>query len=156
MSHWLIVIRRLARHGVHFQRIERARRGRGAQTGRIRHALRGPQQLPRFSQRQRRIGKLARWRPARRKYRSHLEESLARDKWAAPAPRLVLLVGKASYDYGDKLKGKNKNLVPTLQNSSSLTGSVNSGYTAKAVSLTLDSSSSPPASFTHTPARRAR
>jgi hypothetical protein len=40
--------------------------------------------------------------------------SYARDKWAAPAPRLVLLVGKASYDYGDKLKGKNKNLVPTF------------------------------------------
>ena len=40
--------------------------------------------------------------------------SYVRTKWTAPAPRFVLLVGKASYDYGDKLKGKNKNLVPTF------------------------------------------
>ena len=38
----------------------------------------------------------------------------ARNKWAAPAPRFVLLVGKASYDYRDSLKGQNRNLVPTF------------------------------------------
>ena len=38
----------------------------------------------------------------------------ARNMWAAPAPRFVLLVGKASYDYRDNLKGQNKNLVPTF------------------------------------------
>lgn len=38
----------------------------------------------------------------------------ARNKWAAPAPRFVLLVGKASYDYRDNLKGQNRNLVPTF------------------------------------------
>ncbi len=37
----------------------------------------------------------------------------AQDRWAPPAPRFVLLVGKASYDYRDNLKGPNKNLVPT-------------------------------------------
>ncbi|MBI4786896.1 MAG: hypothetical protein HY782_07620 [Chloroflexi bacterium] len=31
-----------------------------------------------------------------------------------PAPRFVLLVGKASYDYRDYLNGPNKNLVPTF------------------------------------------
>jgi len=40
--------------------------------------------------------------------------SYARTKWTAPAPRFVLLVGKASYDYGDNLKGQNKNLAPTF------------------------------------------
>jgi len=30
----------------------------------------------------------------------------ARNQWAAPAPRFVLLVGKASYDYRDSLKGQ--------------------------------------------------
>jgi Peptidase family C25 len=34
--------------------------------------------------------------------------------WAKPAPRFVVLVGKASYDYHDYLKGPNKNLVPTF------------------------------------------
>ncbi len=34
-------------------------------------------------------------------------------QWARPAPRFVLLVGKASYDYLDYLNGPNKNLVPT-------------------------------------------
>ncbi len=38
----------------------------------------------------------------------------ARNVWAAPAPRFVLLVGKASYDYGDNLRAPNKNLVPTF------------------------------------------
>ena len=33
--------------------------------------------------------------------------------WAKPAPRYVLLVGDASYDYLDNLKAPNKNLVPT-------------------------------------------
>jgi hypothetical protein len=37
----------------------------------------------------------------------------AREAWAGPAPRFVLLVGKASYDYRDNLGGPNKNLVPT-------------------------------------------
>jgi hypothetical protein len=36
-----------------------------------------------------------------------------REAWGAPAPRFVLLVGKASYDYRDNLGGSNKNLVPT-------------------------------------------
>jgi hypothetical protein len=38
----------------------------------------------------------------------------ARNVWAAPAPRFVLLVGKASYDYEDNLRAQNKNLVPTF------------------------------------------
>ncbi len=33
--------------------------------------------------------------------------------WPAPAPRFVLLVGDASYDYRDRLQGKYKDLVPT-------------------------------------------
>jgi hypothetical protein len=33
--------------------------------------------------------------------------------WAEPAPQYVLLVGEASYDYLDNLKGPNKSLVPT-------------------------------------------
>ncbi|MBC8253519.1 MAG: hypothetical protein H8E35_05770, partial [Ardenticatenia bacterium] len=37
----------------------------------------------------------------------------ARDHWAKPAPRYVLLVGDASYDYRDHLKAPNKNLIPT-------------------------------------------
>jgi Peptidase family C25 len=35
-------------------------------------------------------------------------------QWARPAPRFVLLVGKASYDYLDYLDGPNKNLLPTF------------------------------------------
>jgi hypothetical protein len=35
-------------------------------------------------------------------------------EWARPAPRFVLLVGKASYDYLDYLNGPNQNLVPTF------------------------------------------
>jgi len=38
----------------------------------------------------------------------------AREHWAPPAPRFVLLVGKASYDYRDYLKGRNKNLLPVF------------------------------------------
>lgn len=34
--------------------------------------------------------------------------------WLKPAPRHVLLVGKASYDYRDYLNAPNKNLVPTF------------------------------------------
>jgi hypothetical protein len=34
--------------------------------------------------------------------------------WARPAPRFVLLVGKASYDALDYTQGPNKNLVPTF------------------------------------------
>ena len=34
--------------------------------------------------------------------------------WKSPAPRFVLLVGKASYDYRDFLNAPNKNLVPTF------------------------------------------
>ncbi len=34
--------------------------------------------------------------------------------WPAPAPRFVLLVGDASYDYRDHLHGKFKDLVPTF------------------------------------------
>jgi len=37
----------------------------------------------------------------------------AHEHWAKPAPRYVLLVGDASYDYRDNLKAPNKNLVPT-------------------------------------------
>ncbi|MBI5878706.1 MAG: hypothetical protein HZB53_13735 [Chloroflexi bacterium] len=37
----------------------------------------------------------------------------ARAHWS-PAPRFVLLVGKASYDYQNYLKGPNQNLVPTF------------------------------------------
>ncbi len=37
----------------------------------------------------------------------------AYDNWPAPAPRFVLLVGDASYDYRDRLNGKFKNLLPT-------------------------------------------
>ncbi|MGB8643717.1 MAG: C25 family cysteine peptidase [Anaerolineae bacterium] len=37
----------------------------------------------------------------------------AQDRWNRPAPRLVLLVGKASYDYLDNLHAPNPNLVPT-------------------------------------------
>jgi hypothetical protein len=33
--------------------------------------------------------------------------------WAKPAPQYVLLVGDASYDYLDNLKGPNKSLLPT-------------------------------------------
>ena len=33
--------------------------------------------------------------------------------WTRPAPRYVLLVGDASYDYRDNLKAPNKNFVPT-------------------------------------------
>ena len=33
--------------------------------------------------------------------------------WAKPAPRFVLLVGDASYDYRDNLKAPNKSLLPT-------------------------------------------
>ncbi len=33
--------------------------------------------------------------------------------WQTPAPRFVLLVGKATYDYRDYLNAPNKNLVPT-------------------------------------------
>jgi hypothetical protein len=36
-----------------------------------------------------------------------------RDHWAKPAPRYVLLVGDASYDYRDYLKTPSKNLIPT-------------------------------------------
>lgn len=35
-------------------------------------------------------------------------------EWSKPAPRFVLLVGKASYDYRDYLKGTNKNLLSTI------------------------------------------
>ncbi len=35
-------------------------------------------------------------------------------QWMKPAPRFVLLVGKASYDYRDVLNGPNKNLLPTF------------------------------------------
>jgi hypothetical protein len=38
----------------------------------------------------------------------------ARATWAPPAPRFVLLVGKASYDYRDYLGGPNRSLVPTM------------------------------------------
>lgn len=38
----------------------------------------------------------------------------ARDQWRKPAPRYVLLVGKASYDYHDYLNAPNENLVPTM------------------------------------------
>ncbi|MBI5034139.1 MAG: hypothetical protein HZB51_26765 [Chloroflexi bacterium] len=34
--------------------------------------------------------------------------------WKSPAPRFVLLVGKASYDYRDYMNAKNKNLLPTF------------------------------------------
>ncbi len=34
-------------------------------------------------------------------------------RWASPAPRFALLVGKASYDYRDYLNAPNKNLLPT-------------------------------------------
>jgi len=37
----------------------------------------------------------------------------ARSNWAEPAPQYVLLVGDASYDYRDNLKGTNKSLLPT-------------------------------------------
>ncbi len=37
----------------------------------------------------------------------------AHQHWAKPAPRYVLLVGDASYDYRDNLKAPNKNLLPT-------------------------------------------
>ena len=37
----------------------------------------------------------------------------AHEHWAKPAPRYVLLVGDASYDYRDNLKAPHKNLVPT-------------------------------------------
>ena len=37
----------------------------------------------------------------------------AYDNWPAPAPRFVLLVGDASYDYRDRLNGKFKNILPT-------------------------------------------
>lgn len=37
----------------------------------------------------------------------------ARANWAKPAPQYVLLVGEASYDYLDNLKGPNKSIVPT-------------------------------------------
>jgi hypothetical protein len=37
----------------------------------------------------------------------------ARANWAVPAPEFVLLVGEASYDYRDNLKGPNKSIVPT-------------------------------------------
>jgi hypothetical protein len=37
----------------------------------------------------------------------------AQANWAEPAPQYVLLVGEASYDYRDNLKGPNKSLVPT-------------------------------------------
>ena len=36
------------------------------------------------------------------------------DNWPAPTPRFVLLVGDASYDYRDRLKGKFKNHLPTF------------------------------------------
>lgn len=35
-------------------------------------------------------------------------------EWSKPAPRFVLLVGKASYDYRDVLNAPNKNLLPTF------------------------------------------
>jgi hypothetical protein len=37
----------------------------------------------------------------------------AQANWVKPAPQYVLLVGEASYDYRDNLKGPNKSLVPT-------------------------------------------
>jgi len=37
----------------------------------------------------------------------------AHANWAQPAPRYVLLVGEASYDYKDNLQGPNKSLLPT-------------------------------------------
>jgi len=37
----------------------------------------------------------------------------AHEHWAEPAPRYVLLVGDASYDYRDNLDAPNKNLLPT-------------------------------------------
>lgn len=37
-----------------------------------------------------------------------------REQWSKPAPRFVLLVGKASYDYHDYLNAPNKNLLPTM------------------------------------------
>jgi hypothetical protein len=37
----------------------------------------------------------------------------AHEHWAKPAPRYVLLVGDASYDYRDNLKAPNKSLLPT-------------------------------------------
>ena len=37
----------------------------------------------------------------------------AHEHWAKPAPRYVLLVGDASYDYLDNLKAPNKSLLPT-------------------------------------------
>jgi len=39
--------------------------------------------------------------------------SYAHQHWARPAPRYVLLVGDASYDYRDNLQAPNKNLLPT-------------------------------------------
>lgn len=36
------------------------------------------------------------------------------ENWPAPAPRFVLLVGDASYDYRNRLKGKFKNHLPTF------------------------------------------
>ncbi|MBI4768950.1 MAG: hypothetical protein HY784_00685 [Chloroflexi bacterium] len=36
----------------------------------------------------------------------------ARTQWPAPAPRFVLLVGKASYDYHNNLSGRDTNLLP--------------------------------------------
>jgi hypothetical protein len=38
----------------------------------------------------------------------------AQREWRAPAPRFVLLLGKASYDTRDVLNAPNKNLVPTF------------------------------------------
>ena len=35
-------------------------------------------------------------------------------RWKSPAPRFVLLVGKASYDYRNYLNAPNKNLLPTF------------------------------------------
>ncbi len=39
--------------------------------------------------------------------------SYTHQHWTRPAPRYVLLVGDASYDYRDNLKAPNKNLLPT-------------------------------------------
>jgi hypothetical protein len=46
----------------------------------------------------------------------------AHANWAGPAPQYVLLVGDASYDYRDDLRGANKSLVPTFLVETAFTG----------------------------------
>jgi hypothetical protein len=50
----------------------------------------------------------------------------AETEWREPAPRYVLLVGDASYDYKDYLDGPNKSLVPSYQIETVLGGQTSS------------------------------